>query len=87
MGKQIELNWGEAFMTMAYSQRDSAYLAYIKQVAMVAVIKKVVTWKDLDEYELDVLRNNKGLDGLAPTSKEFIKKIENFMSQYADKAC
>lgn len=72
---------------MAYSQKDSAYLAYIKQVAMVAVIKKVVTWKDLDEYELDVLRNDKGMEGLAPSSKEFIKKIESFIAQYAGKAC
>ncbi|MBC7959061.1 MAG: hypothetical protein H7X94_04265 [Vallitaleaceae bacterium] len=74
-------------MTTAYSQTDSEALAYIKQVAILAVINKIVTWTEVDEFEFDVLKNVNGLEGLKPSSHEFIRKVEKFIEQCAERAC
>lgn len=75
-------------MTTAYTQKDGAALAYIKQVATVAVIQKIVTWTEVDEFERDVLNNVKGIEGLQPSSHKFIYKVENFIQEFSKKkAC
>lgn len=74
-------------MTTAYSEKDSAELAYIKQVATVAVIRKAVTWKEVDEFENDVLENVKGMKGLKTSSQNFILKVKNFICQNSKRAC
>lgn len=73
-------------MTTAYSLKDGTRLAYIKQVATLAVIENVVTWKELDDFEEDVLKNVKGIEGLQPSTLEFMHKVEDFITQYP-KAC
>lgn len=74
-------------MTIAYSENDSAYLVDIKQVARVAVMNKVVTWKETDAFEEDVLVNKKGIGGLSSDSLKFIQKIEEYIRSFQIKAC
>lgn len=78
---------GDGRMTLAYSQKESVYLFHIKQYSKLAALEHVVTWQEIDEFEKDVLHNEKGIQGLSQKSKDFIRRVERYMEQYKKKAC
>ncbi len=74
-------------MTIAYSQKESRYLADLKQVATVAAMNQIVSFNEIDAFEAEVLVNEEGIQGLSAQSHELIEKIESYIDAVCKEAC
>lgn len=72
-------------MTIAYAPEESRYLSYIKQISRAALMDGIISWKEIDHFESDVIKNEMGMNGLSLESKRLIQKVERFIETITQK--